>query len=87
MGVPIRTLYSAPKFAMDGFGKALEPEVRKHGIKVTQIYPAYIHTNISMNAATGSGKAFGMTDENIKAGIPVDVAVDNILKAIYLKRS
>jgi NAD(P)-dependent dehydrogenase (short-subunit alcohol dehydrogenase family) len=55
MGVPVRTLYCAPKFAMDGFGKALAPEVKKHGINVTQIYPAYVQTNISKNAATGSG--------------------------------
>lgn len=35
MGVPVRTLYCASKFAMDGFSKALRPEVAPHGISVT----------------------------------------------------
>lgn len=42
MGVPVRTLYCASKFAMDGFSKALRSEVKQHGIKVTQVYPAYV---------------------------------------------
>lgn len=55
MGVPVRTMYCASKFAMDGFSKSLRSEVSAHGIKVTQVYPSYIQTNISKNAATGSG--------------------------------
>lgn len=86
MGVPVRTLYCASKFAMDGFAKALRAEVKQHGISVTQVYPAYIQTNISKNAATGSGQAFGKLDENIGTGMPVDKAVDIMLKAIFLKR-
>ena len=35
MGVPVRTMYSASKFAMDGFGKALRCEVKQYGITVT----------------------------------------------------
>lgn len=35
MGVPVRTLYCASKFAMDGFSKALRAEVSHHGIGVT----------------------------------------------------
>ena len=35
MGVPVRTLYCASKFAMDGFSKALRQEVSKDGIYVT----------------------------------------------------
>jgi short-subunit dehydrogenase len=55
IGVPVRTMYCSSKFAMDGFGKSLREEVRRHGIQVTQVYPGYIRTNISKNAATGSG--------------------------------
>jgi hypothetical protein len=50
------------------------------------VYPAYIQTNISKNAATGSGEAFGKLDANISSGMPVDKAVDIIVKAVYLKR-
>ena len=42
MGVPVRTLYCASKFAMDGFSKALRQEVSKDGIFVTQLYPSYV---------------------------------------------
>lgn len=32
MGVPVRTMYCASKFAMDGFSKALRHEVAEHDI-------------------------------------------------------
>lgn len=35
MGVPVRTLYCASKYAMDGFGKSLRSEVKQYGIGVT----------------------------------------------------
>ena len=35
MGIPVRTMYCASKFAMDGFGKALRCELKQHGISVT----------------------------------------------------
>ena len=50
------------------------------------MYPSYVQTNISKNAATGTGEAFGKLDENIGSGLPVAVATDIILKAIYLRR-
>ena len=51
------------------------------------MYPAYVRTNISKNAATGSGEAFGKLDDNIKSGMSCEDASEIILKAIYLKRS
>jgi short-subunit dehydrogenase len=86
MGIPVRTMYCASKFAMDGFSKSLRSEVRAHGINITQVYPGYVQTNISKNAATGSGQSFGRLDDNIGQGMPVDQAVDIILKATYLER-
>jgi len=87
MGIPVRTLYCASKYAMDGFSKSLRAEVAQYNIKVTGVYPSYVQTNISKNATTGTGKAFGKLDDNIKKGIPVDVAVNQILRAIALGRS
>jgi short-subunit dehydrogenase len=86
MGVPVRTMYCASKFAMDGFSKSLRSEVKSHGLNVTQVYPGYVQTNISKNAATGSGQSFGKVDDNIGSGMPVDKAAEIILKATYLKR-
>ena len=85
MGAPMRTMYSASKFGLSGFGKVLRCEGREHGIDVVQVYPSYVQTNISKNALTGDGTTFGKLDANIKKGIPVEKAVDYILKAMTLQ--
>lgn len=84
MGVPVRTMYCASKFAVDGFAKSLRTEVKQYGIKITNVYPYYVQTNISKNAATGSGESFGKLDDNIKKGMTVDKAAEQILKTITL---
>lgn len=46
-----------------------------------------MQTNISKNAATGNaGESFGEVDENISGGMPVELAVEIIVKAIYMRR-
>jgi hypothetical protein len=46
-----------------------------------------VKTNISKNALTGDGKLLGKTDSNIENGIPVEIACEDIIKAIYLRRN
>jgi len=41
-GVPCRTMYSASKFGLDGFGKSIQSELSDKNVFVTQIYPAYV---------------------------------------------
>ena len=53
LGVPQRSFYSATKFALDGFGKAISAELADRNISVLQCYPAYVKTNISKNAMVG----------------------------------
>ena len=55
IGMPVRTMYSATKFGLSGFGKALRSEVKQFGVNVLNIYPGYVQTNISKNAMTGEG--------------------------------
>lgn len=85
-GTPVRSYYSASKFALDGFGKAIQGELYDQNIRVLQCYPAYVQTNISQNALVGEGKQFGKTDENIKKGLTCEYAVKILVKAMYLKR-
>jgi len=80
-------MYSSSKYALDGFSKALRSEMFVHNITVSNVYPSYIRTNISKNAMTGDGTSFGKTDENIAAGMPVEEAVEIILKGMYLNYS
>ena len=83
IGNPLRTMYSASKFGLSGFGQALRSEVQPHGITVHQIYPAYVRTSISQNAMTGTGETFSKTDGNIAKGIPVEKCTKEIMRAIY----
>ena len=84
IGAPLRSMYSASKFALSGFGKVLRAECKPHGIDVTSVYPSYVCTNISKNALLGDGSAFGKTDPNIAKGMPVDKCIDQILKSMTL---
>jgi len=86
VGVPMRTFYSSSKFAFDGFSKSFQAEMRDKNVYVTNIYPAYVQTNISKNAMTGDMSKMGKTDQNISSGIPVESAVEDILKSTYQKR-
>ena len=61
----MRSYYSASKFALDGFGKALDAELSMTQVSVLQCYPAYVKTNISINSVVGDGGSFGKTDRNI----------------------
>lgn len=87
LATPLRTMYSASKFGLSGFGKALRSEMKQHGIQVVQIYPGYVRTNISNNAMTGTGEKFGKIDSNIANGMRVEDCCEQIMKAIVLKRT
>ena len=40
-----RSIYTATKFAITGFAKALQPELAKHNIRVTNIHPGKMNTD------------------------------------------
>lgn len=59
MGLPYQGIYSAGKFAIEGFSEALRMEVKEFNIKVVVINPGDFHTSNSANrrgflAPTGS---------------------------------
>jgi len=49
----------ASKHALQAFCDSLRAEVANHGIQVSVISPGYITTNISLNALTTDGTAYG----------------------------
>lgn len=83
IGAPFRTGYCAAKHAMMGFFDSLRTEVTHHNIKVTTITPGYIHTNISANALSGDGTAFGRTDRSIGGGMEVDECAKVIMRGFH----
>jgi len=72
VGVKWRTGYCAAKHAVMGFFDALRAEVTQYGIQVSTITPGFIKTDVSKNAVSGSGEAFGEDDDDIKNGMDVD---------------
>ncbi len=76
IGAPLRTAYCAAKFGLIGYMDALRTEVdRSHNIKVTNILPGSVATDVSRNALAGDGSKRGVSDAVIDAGdAPVDCA-------------
>ncbi|MDF3820471.1 SDR family NAD(P)-dependent oxidoreductase [Leptospira sp. 96542] len=82
LGSPLRSAYSASKFALVGFFHCLRAEEEKSGVYITMVYPGFIKTNISKNALTGDGKAAGKMDAVIEAGIAVEICANRTLRSI-----
>jgi len=61
-GVPLRSGYSATKFALHGFYEALRAEEGRNGIRVTMVCPGYIRTDISLSALNGDGSKHAKMD-------------------------
>lgn len=60
-GVPDLSVYSASKFAVRGLTEALNIELERHGIRVTDIMPLYVNTGMvsSQKNKAGSLEIFG----------------------------
>lgn len=57
--IPHRSAYSASKHALQAFCDSLRAEVAPHNIQVLSVSPGYINTALSLNALTGTGRAYG----------------------------
>jgi short-subunit dehydrogenase len=81
-GVPLRSGYSATKFALHGFYEALRAEEAKNGIRVTLICPGFIRTGISVSALKGDGSKHAKMDPELARGMPASVCARQILNAV-----
>ena len=82
IGTPLRTGYSASKFATNGFYDALRAENYKENIQVTIVMPGFVKTNVSRNALTAEGKKQGKSDGAIEAGISAEECAHRAWAAI-----
>jgi short-subunit dehydrogenase len=57
-------------------------EEEKNQIYVTLAYPGKINTEISKSALNAKGEAHGEMDHNQATGMPTDVCVRKLLKAV-----
>lgn len=83
IGAPLRTAYSAAKHGLIGYMDALRAEVElRHNIKVLNVLPGSVATDVDVNALSADGNVHGERDDNIVNGDePMDCATA-ILKAM-----
>ncbi|QDE95077.1 SDR family oxidoreductase [Myxococcus xanthus] len=62
VGLPFQSLYSASKFALEGFTEALRQEVAEFGIEATLVQPGDVRTQLTQNrvcvAKAGAGSVY-----------------------------
>lgn len=85
-GFFLRSAYSAAKHALHGYYESLGLEEEHNGISVTIVCPGKINTPISTNAINAEGNKHGIMDHNQETGMPVDVCVNQMLKALQSKK-
>lgn len=81
-GGPQRSGYCGSKHALHGFFDVLRLEHGTDGINVTLICPGYVRTNIDKNALTGDGSPQRRHDAENQNGLPVQVFVTKMIRAI-----
>ena len=83
IGAPLRTAYCAAKHGLIGYMDALRAEVEApHNIKVTNVLPGSVATNVSRNAMTADGSARGRSDQAIDEGDRPEDCANAILDAV-----
>lgn len=82
IGAPLRTGYSAAKFALTGFTEAARAELWREGLRFTSVHPGFVRTAISVNAHAGDGSAHGRIDADIAGGISAEACAETIWQAV-----
>lgn len=81
-GIPLRSAYAAAKHALHGFFDTLREEVFENNINVTLFCPAYIKTNIAVNALSKDGTPQNKNAPRAEKGTPPEDFAKLALKSI-----
>lgn len=85
-GLPVRSGYSASKFAMNGFLEALRTELLHTGVHVLTACPGFTASNIRYSALDAHGQVAGETVRDESSMMTADECADHILKAVKNRR-
>jgi dehydrogenase/reductase SDR family protein 7B len=85
-GIPLRSAYAASKHALHGFFDTLREEVYQDNIHITLFCPAYIRTNIALNALSKDGTPQNENAPRAEKGTPPDKFAQLALKSIRKKK-
>ena len=86
VGTPLRSSYAASKHALHGYFDSLRAEIAKDGIAVTVVCPGYIRTNVSRNAMTGDGSAFGRMDDTHKNAMTPEECARRVVDGVARRK-
>ena len=81
-GLPVRTGYSASKFAVNGFLEALRTELLQTGVHVLTACPGFTASNIRVAALGSDGNSKGETMRDEGKMMSSEEVADRILKAV-----
>ncbi len=83
VGAPIRTAYSAAKAGLASYGDAVRSETEQaHGLRVLNVFPGSVKTDVSRNALNADGSRRGESDAAIENGLPPEECARQILEAV-----
>ncbi|KAA9356611.1 SDR family oxidoreductase [Larkinella humicola] len=85
-GLPVRSGYSASKFAMNGFLEALRTELLDTGVHVLVACPGFTTSNIRVSALNNEGKAAGETMRDESKMMSAEECADHIVKAVKRRK-
>ncbi|MBT5527849.1 MAG: SDR family oxidoreductase [Cytophagia bacterium] len=81
-GFHLRSIYASSKHALHGFFETIRLEHQKDNIAVTIVCPGRVKTNISINALTKDGSAYGKMDAGQAGGVSIEYCAKKYLRSI-----
>ncbi len=75
IGLPYQGIYSATKFALQGFTEAIRHEVKQFNINMVVVNPGDVSTNISINRKFSKGKMY--SDEAYQHSLKTLKVIEN----------
>ncbi|MFC5408305.1 SDR family oxidoreductase [Larkinella bovis] len=85
-GLPVRSGYSASKFAMNGFLEALRTELLDTGVHVLVACPGFTSSNIRYSALNQAGEVAGETVRDESKMMSSEEVANHILKAVKRRK-
>ncbi|CCH53542.1 short-chain dehydrogenase/reductase SDR [Fibrisoma limi BUZ 3] len=85
-GLPVRSGYSASKFAMNGFLEAIRTELLHAGVHVLTACPGFTASNIRFSALDGHGQVTGETVRDEENMMSAEEVADHILRAVKTRK-
>ena len=86
VATPLRSGYCAAKHAIHGYYNALRAELADSAVSVTIGVPGFVRTDISRNAVTADGAAYGRLDPNQLRGRQPALVAQRLLRAALAGR-